>query len=111
TGDNALLPSKLVNPIPSESPINRDRIDRIGNREQILESNCKLGGRNHRINAPSGIPVRVTNTTVKSESSLQRHCLETRQQNRGFYCQECGSKFPSTNARFCPNCGVRRLAI
>ncbi|VDM17859.1 unnamed protein product [Hydatigera taeniaeformis] len=42
------------------SRIDLDRADRIGNREQILESNHKFGKPNPRWVLPSGIPVRAT---------------------------------------------------
>lgn len=36
-----------------------DRVNRIGNREQILKSNCKFGKPSRRMASQSGIPVRA----------------------------------------------------
>uniref|UniRef100_A0A0R3WAJ0 Zinc_ribbon_2 domain-containing protein n=1 Tax=Taenia asiatica TaxID=60517 RepID=A0A0R3WAJ0_TAEAS len=62
-------------------------------------------------NAERGTKNRGSNVTSKREPLVGRQGSQTRGTNRGFYCHECGAKFPSTSARFCPDCGVRRMAV
>ncbi len=54
--DNALLPTPM--PVPQMSN-NLEHVNRIGNRDQILASNMKIGGAAKRVPGQSGIPVRA----------------------------------------------------
>lgn len=60
TRSNNSHTSRVTGPGSFGSRIDLDRVDRIGNREQILESNYKFGKPNPRWVLPSGIPVRAT---------------------------------------------------
>ncbi|CDS42304.1 protein FAM164A [Echinococcus multilocularis] len=62
-------------------------------------------------NAEGGAKHHSSNIASRREPLAGRQSSQTRRTNRGFYCHECGAKFPSTSARFCPDCGIRRMAV
>ena len=59
-GSNNIHSNKLPETSQFKDQIDLERVDRIGNREKILESNNKFGKPQRRWALPSGIPVRAT---------------------------------------------------
>lgn len=57
-------------------------------------------------------PVRVSPASYKHNNGSSAGALRGNVNVvRGNYCQECGSKFPVVNAKFCCECGMRRFSL
>ncbi|KAM7538068.1 hypothetical protein Aperf_G00000071666 [Anoplocephala perfoliata] len=58
-----------------------------------------------------GIKPHSRNVSSKREPLAGRQTSRTRASSKASHCHECGAKFPSASARFCPDCGVKKMTI
>ncbi|KAM3181785.1 hypothetical protein ACTXT7_013685 [Hymenolepis weldensis] len=110
---NSKLENNLGNHIALQNEIDYDHVDHIGNREEISDVFSKFGKVNRRRMAAqqSGILVRAVNVSARREPVAGRQTSQTRISSKTLHCHECGAKYPTTSARFCPECGVKKMAI
>ncbi|XP_071141413.1 zinc finger C2HC domain-containing protein 1A-like isoform X12 [Mytilus edulis] len=54
---------------------------------------------------------RRISSASSSSSTHHHHHSSSQSQNMPKFCHECGNKYPIQNAKFCCECGMRRIAI
>ncbi|XP_076084099.1 uncharacterized protein LOC143054891 isoform X6 [Mytilus galloprovincialis] len=54
---------------------------------------------------------RRISSASSSSSAHHHHHSSSQTQNMPKFCHECGNKYPIQNAKFCCECGMRRIAI
>ncbi|VDL40949.1 unnamed protein product [Hymenolepis diminuta] len=110
---NSRMENNLGNYIALQNEIDYDRVDHNGNREEISDIFSKFGKVNRRRMAAqqSGILVRAVNVSARREPLAVQQTSQTRVSSKILHCHECGAKYPTTSARFCPECGVKKMAI
>ncbi|RZF37101.1 hypothetical protein LSTR_LSTR013797 [Laodelphax striatellus] len=82
-------------------------IRRTTSNEMNVEDGRKIARSLNRKSPQEGSPVDVDNCSSGSDCSSTRG----KAAHTANFCHECGAKFPVLAAKFCCNCGVRRLII
>ncbi|VUZ56293.1 unnamed protein product [Hymenolepis diminuta] len=65
----------------------------------------------HSASAHRDTKSRSRNVSARREPLAVQQTSQTRVSSKILHCHECGAKYPTTSARFCPECGVKKMAI